>query len=383
MKKILAILDSVVPYGKERSNVEVYRLIKERLDVRLDIVTNRKANKGMMELMSGLDAHPVVVPNRHSKRLRLFTYLSQYIVANIQVALLIIHIRPDILMMNSEITFYNFYPALLLFRGKILYRIGDGPGVYRGLSFRRYNEYVWKNYILKRLTKCVFISHYIKNEMEKAGRDTSGDTLIYNYPPTRKKSDGKDEKRYKQTEGVTFGYLGQIISIKGVHHFVKCAIKILETHPDMLFYVAGSLNYDPVYAKQTVDMVPQKFKDSIIFLGEITDIETFFSHIEVLCVPSIKLEPLGNVIVEAKKYSRPCIVYPHGGMPELIQSGVDGYVCERADEKALMECMNHYLGNKALAKEHGANSKKSIDRLQIGRKPFERKWLSVFRELGI
>lgn len=383
MKKVLAILTSEVMYGKERSNIEVYELLKERTNCHFSVIINRKANSKLKESVKFLNPFAIVSPNRHSTKHRLFTFLRTFIIGNLQTLYYIIKYKPDVLMMCNEITFYDLYPALYFYRKRIIYRIGDEPA-FKNLSFRKYNEFVWNRYVLQKVTRCVCISQYIMNAMRNAGRKDENDVVIYNYPPARKQI-GKDESNYylasKGCNNVVFGFIGQIIEQKGVHHFIECALKILALYPNSFFYIAGGLAYMPTYAQQIQNMIPSKFKSNIILLGEIEDIETFFKHIDVLCVPSIKQEPLGNVLVEAKKYSRPCIIYPTGGMPELIRHCIDGYVCKAASSEALFEGIKYYVGNKELAIRHGIASNASIKELGIDRKSFEDKWMTIFKNI--
>lgn len=383
MKKVLAILTSEVMYGKERSNIEVYELLKERAGCHFSVIINRKANRKLKEAVKFLNPYAIVSPNRHSTKCRLFTFLRTFIIGNLQTLFYIIKYKPDVLMMCNEITFYDLYPALYFYRGRIIYRIGDEPA-FKNLSFRKYNEFVWNHYVLRRVTRCVCISQYIMNTMRNAGRKNENDVVIYNYPPARKQID-KDESNFylmsKECNNVVFGFIGQIIEQKGVHHFIECALKTLALYPNSFFYIAGSLSYMPTYAQKIQNMIPAKFKSNIILLGEIEDVGLFFKHIDVLCVPSIKQEPLGNVLVEAKKYSRPCIIYPTGGMPELIRHCIDGYVCKTASSEALFEGMKFYAENKELAIRHGIASNASIKELGIDRSSFENKWMNVFKEI--
>ena len=158
MKKILAILTSAVIYGKERSNIEVYNLIKDKTDYDLKVVVNKHANSNLKAAMSDLDLCPIITPIRQKGKFRILRFIFTYLIGNIQLATILIKYRPDKLFMCSELNFYDFYPALLLYKGDIVYRIGDAPGVYHGLAMKAYNSYVWKNYIMKRITRVVCIS---------------------------------------------------------------------------------------------------------------------------------------------------------------------------------------------------------------------------------
>lgn len=382
MKKVLAILASSRIYGKERSNIEVYNLLKKNRQVDFSVVVNRKADGRLLKAMDNLSTRPIVCPDRRSPKHRLLTYIYTYIIGNIQLLCHLLRFRPDALMMCAEIDFYNFYPALFFFRGRIVYRIGDSPA-FKGLSFHAYNSHVWHKYVLPRVTRFVCISRYIRKTIEDAGRDTTNDKIIYNYPPARRQTAATDESKYRGVPDgvVVFGYIGQMFEQKGVHHYIECAIDILKDSPSSMFYMAGSLDLYPEYTAQLKAMIPEKYKDNIVFLGEVDNIEVFFRHIDVLCVPSIKQEPLGNVLVEAKKYGKPCVIYPSGGMPELISHKSDGFVCHESSAAALLEGMRYYAFDKQLAIRHGEASLRSIVTLGIDRENFERKWNEVFDEM--
>jgi glycosyltransferase involved in cell wall biosynthesis len=381
MKRALAILTSTILYGKERSNIEVYNLLKEKCQ--LSVIINRKASAKLKTAVSNMKTHAILAPNRHAPKLRLLTFLITYVIGNLQTLYYLIRLRPNLLVMCSEITFYDLYPALFFYKGRIVYRIGDEPA-YKSLSFREYNKHVWKQYVLKKVDVCVCISRYIMNTLKATGRNTKNDKIIYNYPPTRKISNHDEQSLYRvsgNTSSLVFGYIGQIFEQKGVHHLVECAIKILDTYPETLFYIAGSLSYRPEYSQMIIDMIPDKKKKNIIFLDEIENVEMFFRQIDVLCVPSIKQEPLGNVLVEAKKYSRPCIIYPTGGMPELITHKKDGYVCKAPSPDSLLDGIKYYIFDKPLAREQGLSAHESIKELGIDRECFENKWNDVFDKM--
>lgn len=383
MKKVLAIIPSAVLYGKERSNIEVYDYLVNKLGYKVDVVVNQLADSRLRQSLQNHRTHYIVYPNRHAKHFRILVYMVQYILSNIVTAYIIFKLKPDVLFLCSELTFYDLYPVFRLSKKRIVYRIGDEPA-YKGLSFYKYNKYVWQKFVVPKVATIVSISKYIQNAVEATGRRNKNDVLIYNYPPERRCVDVAEEVLYKKdiNADVVFGYIGQIIKIKGVDLLVKAAIDILRLYPKTLFYIAGSISYDKKFGDELLQMLPQEFRDRIIFLNEISNIELFFSQIDVLCVPSVKQEPLGNVLVEAKKYATPCIIFPSGGMPELIHHEKDGYLCKVQDERSLYEGLKYYIEHKEFIPQHSLASKQSIGLLKIDRQSFEEKWSNVFNCLS-
>lgn len=373
MKKVLSILLSRFLYGKERSNIEVYNLLYDSGEYDVRVVTSDDADERLYLLLSKFSLYRIPIIDRHDKTHSRLSYFYSLIDSNIKLYNIISEYKPDILFVNSELSIYDLYPSLMFFRGKIVYRIGDAPA-YPNLRFKIYNTYIWQHFVVNRVDSMVFISEYIKNAVKLTGRDRNTDLVIYNYPPNRKVT--HKEKIVKFQNVITFGYIGQVIEIKGVAHFVEAAKKLLVQYENVHFVIAGSLSYDSVFAQKIVEMCGND--EHFTLLGEINDVESFFGSIDVLCVPSIKQEPLGNVIVEAKKYSKPCIIYPSGGMPELISHLHDGYICSSQNVDSLLDGMLYYISDFNKIALHSIEAKLSVDRLGIDRKSFEKKWFYIF-----
>src|SRR5205085_10552332 len=116
------------------------------------------------------------------------------------------------------------------------------------------------------------------------------------------------------------GYIGKIIADKGVDIRLKAMIEILDQRHDIILYIAGDLKYDTIFSQKLFKSREEcKHKNHVIFLNEFDDVDTFFLNIDVRCVPSVRQEPLGNIIVEAKQNQTPSIIFNSGGMPELIK----------------------------------------------------------------
>lgn len=377
MKTILAILTSKVFYGKERSNVEVYQLLREHgFDV--TVVISGNAEKRLKEALRGLNVIEMECPDRHDKSISFWRYLVRVATTNLALKKLLRKKSPDYLFVNNEFSIYDFNWAIKSYKGKIIYRLGDAPA-YPQLRFYKFNSAVWNEIAVRRVNTFVCISNYIKQKLEATGRRSDRDCVIYNYPPARPQS-GKDVLVYKRedSETLVFGFIGQIIESKGVAFFVSAAKRLLQQYPKCHFLVAGNLGYDKIFGDKIRLMVSDELKMNIHLLGEIDDIGSFYKSIDVLCVPSIKQEPLGNIIVEAKKYSKPCVIFPSGGMPELVTHLRDGFICEKSDEQSLFDGMQWYCENWSCLEIQSKNAFDSITQLGIDRASFEKKWMAIF-----
>ena len=377
--KILAILPSKVLYGKERSNIEVYNLLAEN-GKDISIVVNKDSDKKIFDYLTHFRTYPIIFANRHHKYLRCMRYIWGFFRSNMSLLLILLKVRPQIIFICSELSFYDHFILFTFCKARIVYRIGDEPAFFK-LSNYGYNSRVWYKFVCKKVDTFVCISDYIKKTVENAGRFSNNDTIIYNYPPRRKKNNVNESSKYMALgKGVIrFGYIGQLISQKGVDLLLMAAKNILERNEKVILYIAGSLEYDKEFSKKLLE-IRQSFPNQnlIQFLDEIEDIDMFFDNIDVLCVPSIKEEPLGNVLVEAKQHLTPCIIFKSGGMPELISHEQNGYICAKSSIEGLTEAIEYYINNSELLPLHSNNAHNSILELGMDYESFQKKWLDVF-----
>ena len=72
----------------------------------------------------------------------------------------------------------------------------------------------------------------------------------------------------------------------------------------------------------------------IEYIGEITDAEKdeFLGNATALVCPYDWPEPFGLVLIEALACGTPVLAYRRGSIPEIIEDGVTGFVCEGLDE---------------------------------------------------
>jgi UDP-glucose:(heptosyl)LPS alpha-1,3-glucosyltransferase len=72
----------------------------------------------------------------------------------------------------------------------------------------------------------------------------------------------------------------------------------------------------------------------IIFLGGREDVRSFYAAADCFILPS-RYDPFPNTVLEALAMGLPAIVSTRCGAAEIIQPGVDGWVCEPDDAPAL------------------------------------------------
>ena len=85
---------------------------------------------------------------------------------------------------------------------------------------------------------------------------------------------------------------------------------------------------DQEYFKTTIE--PLLSQPHVEFLGEISEPQKsgFLSGAKALLFPISWSEPFGLVMIEAMACGTPVIAFNRGSVPEVIDHGVTGYICE-------------------------------------------------------
>ena len=70
------------------------------------------------------------------------------------------------------------------------------------------------------------------------------------------------------------------------------------------------------------------------FAGWISDVYAGLATLDVLAVPSFAQEATTRVILEAFSAGVPVIAFPSGGIPEVVEHGVNGWLAQNVEEMA-------------------------------------------------
>jgi len=108
------------------------------------------------------------------------------------------------------------------------------------------------------------------------------------------------------------------------------AIKIAAQSGLPLKIAAKVDKVDQEYFKSTIEPLLAESKASVEFVGEINEQQKpeFLSGAKALLFPIDWSEPFGLVMIEAMACGTPVIAFNRGSVPEVIDHGVTGYICE-------------------------------------------------------
>ncbi len=134
--------------------------------------------------------------------------------------------------------------------------------------------------------------------------------------------------RFHPEPGSYLAFLGRISPEKRVDRAVEIAKQL-----DMPLKVAAKIDkVDQEYFD--VEIKPLFEHPLVEFIGEIGEHEKsdFLGNAHALLFPIDWPEPFGLVLIEAMAAGTPVVAFGHGSVPEIVRSGVSGYIVHSMDE---------------------------------------------------
>ena len=131
-----------------------------------------------------------------------------------------------------------------------------------------------------------------------------------------------------------YGFVGRVVVEKGINELLEAFMAM--NKPDACLMVVGPLN-DVGRLNQSLYQKAQD-SDNIIFVGQVANAAKFYAAFDFLMLPSYQ-EGFGMTILEAAGVGTPSIITDIKGPTELIQDGVNGYVCKVRSVESLHTVM--------------------------------------------
>ena len=269
-------------------------------------------------------------------------------------------------------------PALRRADVPVIFRLGDVPTVH---SF--YGP-LWRRALVPLVSRFVCISQFVAEAAVASGVPPSKTRVILSTPPGRP-AGASDVPDDLSSRSLTVLYVGQIAPHKGVHLLVDAVAALVARGQDVRLLLAGRPASEGYLRSLATRALSGGLADHIRFLGYVEDVGGLFVQADVHACPSVCDEALGNVVLEAKRAGVPSVVFPSGGLPELVvEPGRDGLVCAAPTAEALADGLDHFLQMSPEAREAaGEAASASLARLGADEPSFRRAWLGVLEETQV
>lgn len=143
---------------------------------------------------------------------------------------------------------------------------------------------------------------------------------------------------YPKSDTIEFVFIARIMKEKGIDQYLQAAEEIKRKYPNTKFHICG-------FCEESYEQVLQAFQENgtIIYHGVVADMKEIYKQIHCTVHPTYYPEGLSNVLLESAASARPIITTDRSGCREVIEDGVNGFICKQKDSNDLTMKIENFL----------------------------------------
>jgi sugar transferase (PEP-CTERM/EpsH1 system associated) len=265
----------------------------------------------------------------------------------------------DIHLMHSHEFATNVYASLLA-------KITGIPAVttvhgknYYGEKWRRRAAYRYA----ARHSTMVAVSHDMKRFLvERISIPPDKLRVIHNGIDLGRYAEQQADRAIRKKLGIrdgqpVIGTIGNLFAVKGQVHLLRACRDVARVFPDLVLLIAGEGDQRGMLEKEASDI---GMADRVKFLGFRDDVPSLLQAMDVFVLPSLS-EGLPLSVLEALSLKKPVVASDVGGIPEIIENGVTGYLVPPENPEALAEKITLLLQNPERAAVIGQAGRRRVE----------------------
>lgn len=252
-------------------------------------------------------------------------------------------IRPDII--NFLVSKRNLSVSIVREMLHDLYHRRNGFLVSRTFGFMHLS-------VLKRMDNVITISRKIKDYLvEKEKMKPEKITVIKNcidlswmHNPEHQHSKNKTERQLSG-ERINIGVVAHLVRIKRVDWIISAVSDVLKKNRDLKvkLHLIGD---GPLRSKLQKMVEKLRMAERVKFHGHVYDVASIVKEMDLTALAS-KTEGMPRALMEAMSLGKTCIGPNIGGVSELIEDNVTGYLFNPDSYEDLLKKLEHVLLNRA------------------------------------
>lgn len=224
-------------------------------------------------------------------------------------------------------------------------------------------RYAWM-WLFKFADRVIFVSNITRQYMEKKVTFKSS-VMIHNGVDIEKfKPAGIRDISFRRSLGIddndiVIGQVGSLIHRKGVDVLLKSFAELRGRYPHLKMILAGDGPEKDAFMRMSGEL---DIADKVKFVGNVNNSEEFYANIFDINVLASREEALPLTLLEGAACGLPNVGARAGGICEIIEDGVTGYLFEKEDIKQLTRRLAVLVENQELRKSMGRAGRERIAR---------------------
>ena len=219
----------------------------------------------------------------------------------------------------------------------------------------------------KKVDHFIAVSEFMKQKMQQYDIGNNKISTVHNFVDANKFIPSNKEGEY-------FFYFGRLEKLKGLFTLIDACSELVDTKliiagtgtdaGEINQYIAGrKLSHIKMVGFQSGENLQDLIKNSICTI-----------------LPSEWYENCPMSVLESLAYAKPVVGARIGGIPELIENKVDGFLFEPGDSTQLKEILSWLATNKKMANKMGVKGREKIEK-RFNRQEHYRKIIDVYNKV--
>lgn len=178
-----------------------------------------------------------------------------------------------------------------------------------------------------------------------------------------KRVDGAEWRRRLgvESDGFLVGNVASLAPHKAQTYLLQAAAKVLGSYPEARFVIVGEGELE---GRLKREMKTLGLQGKVVLTGFQEEMAPLYSALDLFVLSSY-LEGLCTSLLEAMFYGVPIVATNTGGIPEIVQGGVNGLLVPPRNVEALARAIEELLRNKELAQRFSAQGKIMVHKFGI------------------
>jgi N-acetyl-alpha-D-glucosaminyl L-malate synthase BshA len=208
------------------------------------------------------------------------------------------------------------------------------------------------------------VSQSLKDETYRNLKVNKDIEVIPNFvDPSRFHRNESIAKMFTQSDEKLLCHVSNMRPVKRIMDALQCFLGVNARVPSRLLMIGDG----PDRSAAEIFCREHRIADRVFFLGNVPDLEDIIGACDLFLLPS-ETESFGMAALEALASEVPVIATRAGGLPEVVEHGVNGYLVRVGDVPAMIEYALEILSNEELHQRMGKEGRRAaVEKFNVSR----------------
>lgn len=221
------------------------------------------------------------------------------------------------------------------------------------------------------VSQFIYISRAVEQHSQQAGLPAAQGQVIHNALEVMNYQTSSETAAEVKGEfgwpasALVVGIVGRLDWWKGHEYFLQALAQVKQALPAVRGLIIGEPEHTPenaaYYQKLLALTETLGLQETVRFTGFRKDVPRLLAALEVMVLGSSEPEPFGRVVIEAMAAERPVIATAAGGVLDIIEHDLNGWLIPAKDAPAMAQALTKVLSEPDLARRLGQAARQTVE----------------------